>query len=75
MFSTGLFNSPGIQSWMQQIMQNPQMMNNMLQAPYMQSAMQSLVANRELAQQVISFLLICVAKQIQKGKEKIFWNI
>jgi len=50
---TGMFNSPGMQSLMQQMMQNPQMMNNMLQAPYMQTMMQSLSANPELAQQII----------------------
>ena len=48
-----MFNSPGMQSLMQQMMQNPQMMNNMLQAPYMQTMMQSLSANPELAQQVL----------------------
>lgn len=37
---------------MQQMMQNPQMISNMMQAPYMQSMLQSLSANPELAQQV-----------------------
>ncbi|KAH9520146.1 Ubiquilin-1 [Bulinus truncatus] len=49
----GMFNSPGMQSLMWQMMQNPQMINNMLQAPYMQSMLQSLSANPELAQQII----------------------
>ena len=41
-----------MQSLMQQMMQNPQMISNMMQAPYMQSMLQSLSANPELAQQV-----------------------
>ncbi len=48
----GVFNSPGIQSLQQQMIQNPQVMQNMLQAPYMQAMMQSLSANPDLAQQV-----------------------
>ncbi|XP_029919185.1 ubiquilin-4-like [Myripristis murdjan] len=49
----GMFNSPGMQSLMQQISENPQLMQNMLSAPYMRSMMQSLAQNPELASQVL----------------------
>ncbi|XP_013861228.1 ubiquilin-4 [Austrofundulus limnaeus] len=49
----GMFNSPGMQSLMQQISENPQLMQNMLSAPYMRSMMQSLAQNPELASQVM----------------------
>lgn len=51
---SGMFNSPGMQSLMQQISENPQLMQNMLSAPYMRSMMQSLSQNPELASQVRS---------------------
>lgn len=47
-----MFNSPGMQSLLQQISENPQLMQNMLSAPYMRSMMQSLAQNPELASQV-----------------------
>uniref|UniRef100_A0AAR2LI00 Ubiquilin-4 n=1 Tax=Pygocentrus nattereri TaxID=42514 RepID=A0AAR2LI00_PYGNA len=47
----GIFNSPGMQSLMQQISENPQLMQNMLSAPYMRSMMQSLAQNPEIASQ------------------------
>ncbi|XP_036414171.1 ubiquilin-4 [Colossoma macropomum] len=49
----GIFNSPGMQSLMQQISENPQLMQNMLSAPYMRSMMQSLAQNPEIASQVL----------------------
>ncbi|XP_030003056.1 ubiquilin-4 [Sphaeramia orbicularis] len=49
----GMFNSPGMQSLMQQISENPQLMQNMLSAPYMRNMMQSLAQNPELASQVL----------------------
>ncbi|XP_068603123.1 ubiquilin-4 [Brachionichthys hirsutus] len=49
----GMFNSPGMQSLLQQISDNPQLMQNMLSAPYMRSMMQSLSQNPELASQVL----------------------
>uniref|UniRef100_A0A8C5P9Q0 Ubiquilin-4 n=1 Tax=Leptobrachium leishanense TaxID=445787 RepID=A0A8C5P9Q0_9ANUR len=49
----GMFNSPGMQSLMQQITDNPQLMQNMLSAPYMRSMMQSLSQNPELAAQMM----------------------
>uniref|UniRef100_A0A3Q0T049 Ubiquilin-4 n=1 Tax=Amphilophus citrinellus TaxID=61819 RepID=A0A3Q0T049_AMPCI len=47
-----MFNSPGMQSLLQQISENPQLMQNMLSAPYMRSMMQSLAQNPELASQM-----------------------
>lgn len=47
-----MFNSPGMQSLMQQISENPQLMQNMLSAPYMRSMMQSLAQNPDIASQV-----------------------
>ncbi|XP_051999960.1 ubiquilin-4-like [Xyrauchen texanus] len=49
----GMFNSPGMQSLMQQISDNPQLMQNMLSAPYMRTMMQSLSQNPDVASQVL----------------------
>ncbi|XP_018601171.1 ubiquilin-4 [Scleropages formosus] len=49
----GIFSSPGMQSLLQQISENPQLMQNMLSAPYMRSMMQSLAQNPEIAAQVM----------------------
>lgn len=49
---SGMFNTPGMQSLLQQITENPQLMQNMLSAPYMRSIMQSLSQNPDLAAQV-----------------------
>lgn len=53
----GVFTSPGMQSIMQQMTQNPQLVQEMFNAPYMQSMMEALAANPEVASQVIDFLL------------------
>ncbi|XP_052013291.1 ubiquilin-1 isoform X3 [Apodemus sylvaticus] len=47
-----MFNSPGMQSLLQQITENPQLMQNMLSAPYMRGMMQSLSQNPDLAAQM-----------------------
>ncbi|XP_076465040.1 ubiquilin-1-like isoform X2 [Babylonia areolata] len=52
--SASVFNTPGMQSMVQQMMQNPQMVQNMMQSPYMQSMLQSLSANPDLARQVMN---------------------
>ncbi|XP_048848410.1 ubiquilin-4 isoform X2 [Brienomyrus brachyistius] len=49
----GIFSSPGMQSLLQQISDNPQLMQNMLSAPYMRSMMQSLAQNPDIASQVM----------------------
>ncbi|KAA0702690.1 Ubiquilin-1 Protein linking IAP with cytoskeleton 1 [Triplophysa tibetana] len=51
--NVGMFNSPGMQSLMQQISENPQLMQNMLSAPYMRTMMQSLSQNPDVASQVL----------------------
>ncbi|XP_076354648.1 ubiquilin-1-like isoform X2 [Tachypleus tridentatus] len=48
------FGSPGMQSLMQQLIENPQLMQNMMSAPYMQSTLQALSANPEMAQQIVA---------------------
>ncbi|MGH0178775.1 UNVERIFIED_CONTAM: hypothetical protein FKN15_018127 [Acipenser sinensis] len=48
----GMFNTPGMQSLLQQITENPQLMQNMLSAPYMRSMMNSLSHNPDLAAQM-----------------------
>ncbi|XP_062604907.1 ubiquilin-1-like [Saccostrea cucullata] len=48
-----MFGSRGMQSLMQQMVQNPQLIENMMQAPYMQSMLQSMSANPEMANQII----------------------
>jgi len=45
---SGLFNSPGMQSMMQQMLANPQMMQSSMMAP----SFQAIAANPELARQV-----------------------
>ena len=47
-------NSPGIQSLMQQITSDPQMLQSMMSSPMMQQAMQSMTQNPELMQQMLS---------------------
>ncbi|XP_074851287.1 ubiquilin-1 isoform X2 [Carettochelys insculpta] len=49
----GMFSTPGMQSLLQQITENPQLMQNMLSAPYMRSMMQSLSQNPDLAAQMM----------------------
>ncbi|XP_043939633.1 ubiquilin-1 isoform X5 [Protopterus annectens] len=48
----GMFNTPGMQSLLQQLSDNPQLMQNILSAPYMRSMMQSLGQNPDLAAQM-----------------------
>ncbi|XP_059478939.1 ubiquilin-1 isoform X2 [Neocloeon triangulifer] len=50
----GMMNSPAMQSMMQQMMENPQLMQNMLNAPYTQSVMNSMMSNPELANQLMA---------------------
>uniref|UniRef100_A0A8C7T003 Ubiquilin-4 n=1 Tax=Oncorhynchus mykiss TaxID=8022 RepID=A0A8C7T003_ONCMY len=46
-------NSPGMQSLLQQITENPTLMHNMLSAPYMRSLLNSLSQNPDLAAQMM----------------------
>lgn len=47
-----MFNSPEMQGLLQQISENPQLMQNMISAPYMRSMMQTLAQNPDFAAQV-----------------------
>ncbi|RMB95022.1 hypothetical protein DUI87_28565 [Hirundo rustica rustica] len=49
---TGMFNSPEMQGLLQQISENPQLMQNMISAPYMRSMMQTLAQNPDFAAQM-----------------------
>lgn len=48
----GMFNSPEMQALLQQISENPQLMQNVISAPYMRSMMQTLAQNPDFATQV-----------------------
>ncbi|KAK1340221.1 hypothetical protein QTO34_018786 [Cnephaeus nilssonii] len=62
-----MFNTPGMQSLLQQITENPQLMQNMLSAPYMRSMMQSLSQNPDLgAQMMLNNPLFAENPQLQE---------
>uniref|UniRef100_A0A5F5Q2R0 Ubiquilin-4 n=1 Tax=Equus caballus TaxID=9796 RepID=A0A5F5Q2R0_HORSE len=48
---SGMFNSPEMQALLQQISENPQLMQNVISAPYMRSMMQTLAQNPDFAAQ------------------------
>jgi hypothetical protein len=50
----GLWGTPGMQSYMQQISQNPRLMESIINTPYMQTITQSLATNPELTHQIMS---------------------
>ena len=50
-----MFNSPEMQALLQQISENPQLMQNVISAPYMRSMMQTLAQNPDFAAQVRSW--------------------
>lgn len=50
----GVFNSPGMESLMGQMRDNPTLMSQMMSAPYMQSMFSSLAANPDQAAQMLS---------------------
>ena len=50
---SGLFGSPGMQSLMQQISENPQLMQSMLNAPHTQSMLRSMAENPDMAANMI----------------------
>lgn len=65
-----MFNTPGMQSLLQQITENPQLMQNMLSAPYMRSMMQSLSQNPDLAVQVNAFGVVIYCVYWKKTKKR-----
>lgn len=49
----GLWNTPGMQSYLQQITQNPRLMESIINTPYMQSITQTLASNPDLSRQIM----------------------
>jgi ubiquilin len=49
----GLFNTPGMQNYLQQIQQNPRLMESIVNTPYMQSITQTLASNPDLTRQIM----------------------
>lgn len=50
---SGMFNSPEMQALLQQISENPQLMQNVISAPYMRTMMQTLAQNPDFAAQMM----------------------
>ncbi|XP_063001969.1 ubiquilin-4 [Elgaria multicarinata webbii] len=50
---TGMFNSPEMQVLLQQISENPQLMQNVISAPYMRTMLQTLAQNPDIATQMM----------------------
>lgn len=50
----GLLDSPGMQSLTAQMMENPQLMRNMLNAPYTRSMLEAMAADPNIANRVIA---------------------
>ena len=51
---SGLFSSTGMQQLIQQMTDNPQLMQNLMSAPYMQSMLQAMASDPNLANNVVS---------------------
>ncbi|XP_077510012.1 ubiquilin [Amblyomma americanum] len=50
----GMFGTPGMQSVMRQLAEDPSLMQNMMSAPYMQNMLQTLASNPEMASQMMA---------------------
>lgn len=50
----GLLNTPGMQSLLQQMSENPHLIQSMLNAPYFQSVIQAFQADPTMASQIIN---------------------
>ncbi|XP_064461063.1 ubiquilin-1-like [Ornithodoros turicata] len=50
----GMFGTPGMQSVMQQLANDPALVQNMMSAPYVQSMLQSMASNPDMANQIMS---------------------
>lgn len=55
----GLINTPGMQSLLQQMSENPRLVQSMLSAPYTNSMLQALAADPEMASQLINQVFWC----------------
>jgi ubiquilin len=65
-----------MQSLLQQMTQNPQLMQNMLNAPYTQAVMQQLASNPDMAQNIIASNPLFAgnpALQVQSHKTMVRW--
>jgi len=51
---SGVLTTPAMQSLMQQMMENPQLMQNMLSAPYTQSMLQAFAADPNMAAHIVN---------------------
>lgn len=50
----GMFGTPGMQSVMRQLAEDPSLMQNMMSAPYMQNMLRTLASNPDMANQMLS---------------------
>ena len=65
-----MFSSPGMQSLMNQMMENPNLMQNMMSAPYTQAMFQQMASNPDMASNIISSNpLFAGNPQLQVGLE------
>lgn len=64
-----MFQTPGLQSMMDQMNQNPQLMQNMMQSPYMQSVMNQMAQNPELMSSVSRD---CLPRVQRKSSEELY---
>lgn len=55
----GLLNTPGMQSLLQQMSENPRLMSSMLSAPYTNNMLQALAADPDVATQLINQVGFC----------------
>lgn len=78
----GLINTPGMQSLLQQMSENPRLVQSMLSAPYTNTMLQALAADPDMASQLINQvcetranLLLCTIEQIvHKDGDKLVIN-
>lgn len=63
-----MFNSPEMQALLQQISENPQLMQTVISAPYMRSMMQTLAQNPDFAAQVSGWLWGAGAARVGVGR-------
>lgn len=62
---SGILNSPAMQSLMQQMSENPSLMQNLMSAPYTRTMMESLAADPNMAANVICRLQTAIAIAIR----------
>ena len=50
----GMFNNPAMQNMMQQMMSNPELMQNMMSSPFMEATLSQMRSNPDLANQLLA---------------------